>query len=76
MVVFKNQLIIFMGLAAAVGTFGLIQSALISSFLFFALAIANYVIAGFFAFKYFTYDRSVRKAYNSRKSGNRRYDRR
>ncbi|MFY9965988.1 MAG: hypothetical protein WBP83_14910 [Nitrososphaeraceae archaeon] len=76
MVVYKNQLIIFMGLAAAVGTFGLVESAYLSSFIFFALAIANYAMASFFAFKYFTYDRGARNSYNSRKPSGKRSDRR
>lgn len=72
LVVHKNQLTIFIGLAAAVGTFGLIESAFLSSFVFFILAIANYAMAAFFAFKYFTYDRNVRSSYSSRRSGSKR----
>lgn len=65
-----------MGLAAAVGTFGIVESAYLSSFIFFALGMANYAIAAFFAFKYFTYNRGVRKSQNSHKPRNKRYDRR
>ena len=74
MVVYKNQLIVFMGLAAAVGTFGIVESAFLSSFIFFALGIANYAMAAFFAFKYFTYDRGVRKSQNSRRAKTKRTD--
>jgi hypothetical protein len=76
MVVYKSQLIVFMGLAAAVGTFGIVQSAYLSSFVFFALGIANYAIAAFFAFKYFTYGRGARKSQDSHKPRNKRSDRR
>ena len=75
MVVYKNQLVVFIGLAAAVGTFGIIESAYLSSFVFFALGIANYAIAAFFGYKYFTYGR-VRKSQNSHKPRNKRPDRR
>jgi hypothetical protein len=74
MVVYKNQLVVFIGLAAAVGTFGIIESAYLSSFVFFALGIANYAIAAFFGFKYFTYGRGVRKSQNSHKPRNKRSD--
>ncbi|MGA7368513.1 MAG: hypothetical protein WBX01_05240 [Nitrososphaeraceae archaeon] len=76
MVVYKNQLVVFIGLAAAVGTFGIVESAYLSSFVFFILGIANYAMAAFFALKYFTYGRGVRKSQNSHKSRNRRLDRR
>ena len=76
MVVYKNQLVVFIGVAAAIGTFGIVQSAYLSSFVFFALGIANYAIAAFFGYKYFTYDRGVRKSQNSHKPRNKRSDRR
>ena len=76
MVVYKNQLIVFIGLAAAVGTFGIVESAYLSSFVFFTLGIANYAIAAFFGFKYFTYGRGVRNSQNSHKPRNKRSDRR
>lgn len=63
-----------MGLAAAVGTFGIVESAFLSSFIFFALGIANYAMAAFFAFKYFTYDRRVRKSQNSHRAKSKRTD--
>ena len=65
-----------MGLAAAVGTFGIVESAYLSSFVFFALGIANYAMAAFFAFKYFTFGRGVQKSQNSHKPRNKRFDRR
>ncbi len=73
---YKNQLIVFIGLAGAVGTFGIIESAYLSSFVFFVLGIANYAMAAFFAFKYFTYGRGVGKSQNSHKPRNKRSDRR
>ena len=76
LVVYRNQLIVFMGLAAAVGTFGIGESAFLSSFIFFALGIANYAMAAFFAFKYFTYGRGVRKSHNSHGPRSKRSDKR
>ena len=73
---YKNQLIVFIGLAGAVGTFGIIESAYLSSFVFFVLGIANYAMAAFFAFKYFTYGRGLRKSQNSHEPRNKRSDKR
>ena len=71
---YRNQLIIFVGMAAAVGTFGIVESAFLASFVFFILGIANYGMAAFFAYKYFTYDRRIRKSERSHKPRNKRSD--
>ena len=71
MAVKKKHLKVLLIVALGVGIAGIILSALLASYAFIIISLPNLSLAGFFGYKYYTYDKKIQE-YEQRKKRNRK----